>query len=104
MAAAKALLVLWERLQEEGKVLCMPDCERQEGGWESGDLLFVPCPFPMAQMLAGSQTGTVLRVFRELSTTASCAVGQHSRLGKDQEQRDIFTPLFQLLQCFSCSM
>lgn len=22
-------------------------------------------PFPMAQMLAGSQTGTVLRVFRE---------------------------------------
>lgn len=50
MAAAKGFLVLWERLQEEGKVLGMPDCERQEGGWEFGDLLFVPCPFPMAQM------------------------------------------------------
>lgn len=99
VAAAEGLLVLWERLQEEGRVLCMPDCERQEGGWEFGDLMFVPCPFPMAQMLAGSQTGTVLRVFRELSTTASCAMGWHSRLEKNN--RGIFLPHF--FNCCSVS-
>lgn len=64
--AEKGLLFPWETLQGEGKVLCMPDSERrQERGWEFGDLLSVSCPFPMAQLLAGSQTGTVLRVFRE---------------------------------------
>lgn len=49
-------------------------------------------------MLAGSPTGTVLRAFREGSATASCAVDLHGRLGEGQEQRDIFTSLFQLPQ------